>query len=143
MDSLKVDFEAQMAVMEERLVSQTVKETVPLVSPRAHRSSCASAPYEASPIDTLHGPAQCKLQIKFTTMIFSMDAVFGQVWPSPLGNQFITMLISCMYFVHGHNFETTLCISSRDDVTRSPVSNRVCQSANGECQLDLRQLPLA
>src|SRR6266540_1446347 len=97
MDSLKVVFEAKMAAMEESWASQTVKETVPL-------ASCASAPYEASPIDTLHGPAQCKLQIKFAKMNFSMDAAFGQVWPSPPGNQFITMSISCMYFVHGHIF---------------------------------------
>jgi len=89
-DSLKADFEAQMATMEERLASQTVKETVPLASPHAHRSSCASVPYEASPINTLPSPAQCKMQTKFATMNFSMDAVFG---PSPPSNQFITMLI--------------------------------------------------
>ena len=93
MDSLKVDFETKMAAIEERLASQTVKETVPLASPNAHRSSCASAPYEASPIDILRGPAQCKLQIKFATMNFSMDMVFGQVWPSPPGNQFNTISI--------------------------------------------------
>ena len=131
MNSLKADFEAKMAAMEERLSSQTIKEMVPLVSPGARRNSCASAPYEASPIDKLPGAAQCKMQIKFTTINFSMDTAFGQVWPSPPGNQFITMLISCMYFVHGHIFEITLCISSRYDVTRSPVSNRVCQSASG------------
>src|SRR6266540_2650702 len=39
MDSLKAEFEAKMAAMEERLASQTVKEMVPLASPRAHRSS--------------------------------------------------------------------------------------------------------
>jgi len=131
MDSLKAEFEAKMATMEERLASQTVKETVLLASPRAHLSNFTSTHYETSPIDTLRGPAQCKLQIKFATMNFSMDAAFGQVWPSPPGNQFITMLISCMYFVHGHIFEITLCISSRDDVTWSPVSSRVCQSASG------------
>ena len=77
MESLKLDFEAKIAALEDRLASQMVKETVPLASSRAHRSSCASVPYEASPIDTLHGPAQCKLQIKFATMNFSMDAAFG------------------------------------------------------------------
>ena len=86
MDSLKAEFEAKMAAMEERWASQTVKEMVPLASPGARRSSCTSAPYEASPIDKLPGPAQCKMQIKFTTMNFSMDAAFGQVWPSPRGN---------------------------------------------------------
>ena len=82
MNSLKADFKAKMMAMEERLSSQTIKEMVPLASTGARRSSCASAPYEPSPIDILHGPAQCKLQIKFSMMNFSMDAAFGQVWPS-------------------------------------------------------------
>jgi len=37
-------------------------------------------------------------------MNFSMDAAFGQVWPSPPGNQFITISIWCIYFVYGHIF---------------------------------------
>src|SRR5436190_10931976 len=133
MNSLKADFQAQMMAMEERLSPQTIKETVPLASPGARWSSCALAPDEPSPIGKLSGPAQCKMQIKFTTMNFSMDTAFGQVWPSPPGNKFMTMSISCMYFVHGHIFEITLCISSRDDVTWSPASSRVCQGASEQC----------
>ena len=98
MGSLKAKFEAQFQAMEQRLSSQTIRETGADVSQGGRRSSCASAPDEASPIDRLTAPAKCSMQIKFATMNFSMDAAFGRVFPSPPGNEFISISNSCKVF---------------------------------------------
>ena len=56
-------FEAKLHALEERLSSQTIRETGPHVSQGGHPSSCASDPDEPSPIDALNPPAQCTMTV--------------------------------------------------------------------------------
>ena len=92
----QADFQRQLRALEERLASQSRQEMGPAASHGARRSSCASAPDDGShPIDSLTGPAQCIMQIKFATMDFSMDAAYGRVFPSPPGKELISNWSSC------------------------------------------------
>ena len=87
--SVKAEFDAQLRAMEARLLASHVDEARVIQSPGACRSSCASAPDEAScPLDSLPGPARCTLKVQFATTNFAMDTAYGEVWPSPPGKAF-------------------------------------------------------